>query len=408
MCAGDLCGYQSRRSAKSQILESRRPERKRDLEALPANSPGSCGSESIGVQEILSVPPTLEVPWALSHPRLAKKAAWVLCTGPSPQSSVHGNLEKLQRSTAIPPQKKCTHPNLLGQDPTDHQGGSRPAISIRDHPPRLPAQLSGLSTYRLWKQRIASGLSWRSAGDRVARRWAQRAAHNPLLPRGSRTVGAAAGPGRVGAHSELCALPALSSRLSARKARPPPTSPAGPRATRQWLECGAVPEPSLQSFCLNSSRVARVFDFSAFGTARGTCPTSLQAWVPPQLGGGGLRGLGGDWPGSPARLAPGSPAPGDAVSGSRAAFKKLNTIFGNPPVGILPPHTRHNTHSPPLLHSFLPRFLLLPLLPPTFQPIILPLQEKGVGEEKTKCLFLCPNLWALFGPALSDRPEPGS
>lgn len=147
MCAGDLCGYQSRRSAKSQILESRRPERKRDLEALPANSPGSCGSESIGVQEILSVPPTLEVPWALSHPRLAKKAAWVLCIGRSPQSSVHGNLEKLQRSTAIPPPKKMHTPKPFSSRPHGSPGGIQ---TCHKHPgPSAPPPCPALRTLNL-------------------------------------------------------------------------------------------------------------------------------------------------------------------------------------------------------------------------------------------------------------------
>lgn len=114
-----------------------------------------------------------------------------------------------------------------------------------------------------------------------------------------------------------------------------------------------------------------------------------------------LRGRGGDWVGTPARPAPGSSAPGDAVSGSRAAFKKLNTIFGNPPVGILPPHAAQYPLPSPF--SFLPP----PLPPPApssshpsaYNPS--PTRERD-REEKMKCLFLCPNLKALSGR--NERP----
>lgn len=82
----------------------------------------------------------------------------------------------------------------------------------------------------------------------------------------------------------------------------------------------------------------------------------------PQPGGGGC----GDWEGTgwvhpPARRL-GSSVPGDAVSGSRAVFKKLNTIFGNPPVGILPPHAAQYPLPSPF--SFLPP----PLPPPAPSP----------------------------------------
>lgn len=148
--------------------------------------------------------------------------------------------------------------------------------------------------------------------------------------------------------------------------------------------------------------MARVFDFSAVGTALGTCPASLQAWIPPTRR-RGVAGIGRDWPGSPARLAPGSPAPGDAVSGSRAAFKKLNTIFGNPPVGILPLHTRHNTHSPPPFHSFLP---LLP--PPAPSPSHLsvynpsPYKRKGSGRKDEVSVFVSQPLGSFW--ARKERP----
>lgn len=128
---------------------------------------------------------------------------------------------------------------------------------------------------------------------------------------------------------------------------------------------------------------------------------------PPHTEAGGC----GDWEGlagftrPPGAWVPGSG--GDAVSGSRAAFKKLNTIFGNPPVGILPLHTRHNTHSPPLFHSSLPRFLLLPLLPPTFQPIILPpYKRKGSGRNDEVSVFVSQPLGSFW--ARNERPPSAS
>lgn len=162
-----------------------------------------------------------------------------------------------------------------------------------------------------------------------------------------------------------------------------------------------VAQLSISPTCLNSPRVATVFDFSAFGRARGTCPASLRAdraaageALPPPPGGGGFGDREGTgWVRPPARPAPGSSAPGDAVSGSRAAFKKLNTIFGNPPVGMLPPHAAQYPLPSPF--SFLPP----PLPPPApssshpsaFNPF--PARERD-REEKMKCLFLCPNLRA--------------
>lgn len=118
-----------------------------------------------------------------------------------------------------PPFSKNAHSqtNLLDQDSAELRWD--PVLSIRDHPPRLPAQLSGLSTYQLsGRQHSASGLNWRSAGGVVARSWAQRTAQSLACRVPLR---AAAGPSGVGARSELCALPAPSSRLSPHKARPP-------------------------------------------------------------------------------------------------------------------------------------------------------------------------------------------
>lgn len=76
------------------------------------------------------------------------------------------------------PLQKCTHPNLLDQDPAEPRrdpvlqnasGTTRPAslLSFQD------SQLTGFG-----RQHRASGLGWRSAGSVVARRWAQRAAQS--------------------------------------------------------------------------------------------------------------------------------------------------------------------------------------------------------------------------------------
>lgn len=108
----------------------------------------------------------------------------------------------------------------------------------------------------------------------------------------------------------------------------------------------------------------------------------------PQPGGGGC----GHWEGTgwvhpPARRL-GSSAPGDAVSGSRAVFKKLNTIFGNPPVGILPPHAAQYPLPSPF--SFLPP----PLPPPAPSPSHpsaynpSPYKRKGSGRKDEVSVFV--------------------
>lgn len=236
----------------------------------------------------------------------------------------------------------------------------------------------------------------------MAWRWTQRAAQS--LACGEASPGCC-GPKRVEARSELRALPAPSSRLSAHKAAPPANRGA------RWAHGrpGTGWSTGLFPSCICNPCASILPEWRGFSISALSAQPSAPAQPPsrpgsPPHGGGGLRGLGGTGRVHPPAWRLGPRLRGDAVSGSRAAFKKLNTIFGNPPVGILPLHTRHNTHSPPLFHSFLPRFLLLPLLPPTFQPIILPPTRERGPEEKMKCLFLCPNLWALSGPAMSDRP----
>lgn len=118
----------------------------------------------------------------------------------------------------------------------------------------------------------------------------------------------------------------------------------------------------------------------------------------------GLWGRGGDWLGSPARPAPGSSAPGDAVSGVTSCFQKVEHNIRKP--------TRRNstpirgTIPTPSPFSFLPP----PLPPPAPSPSHpsaynpSPARERD-REEKMKRLFLCPNLRALSGPAVHDRPE---
>lgn len=102
-------------------------------------------------------------------------------------------------------------------------------------------------------------------------------------------------------------------------------------------------ELNLSPTCFNSPGVATVFDFSAFGRARGTCPASLRGR--PSSGRGrvaptrrrGLRGLGGDWLGSPARPAP-------WVLGSRGCSFGVTSCFQKVEHNIRKP-TRRN--SPP-------------------------------------------------------------
>lgn len=169
---------------------------------------------------------------------------------------------------------------------------------------------------------------------------------------------------------------------------------------------------SLSLTCLSSPRAATVFDFSAFGRARGTCPASCRRWP----GGGRERpgrpnpkaGGCGDWEGTgwvhpPARRL-GSSAPGDAVSGSRAVFKKVERSIRKPTLRNSPP-TRGTIPTP--LPFFIPSSPAssscpFPLPPSAYNPS--PTRERD-REEKMKCLFLCPNLRALSGPAVNDRPE---
>lgn len=207
---------------------------------------------------------------------------------------------------------------------------------------------------------------------------------------------AAAGPGGVGAHSELVALPAPSSRLSARKARLPPNWSAHERPGGGW-SAGLFP-----------SRVCNLFasvlpEWQGFSISALSAQPAAPAQPPSRPGFPPHSEAGdcGDWEGlagfarPPGAWVPGS---GGCSFGVTSCFQKVEHNIRKPTRRNSPPPTRHNTHSPPLFHSFLPRFLLLPLLPPTFQPIILPLLEKGVGKKRRSVCFCVPTFGLFLGP----------
>lgn len=126
-------------------------KKKRDLEALQANPLGFCGSESIRVRATLSVLRILEVPWTQFR-ALALPTPDQISLGPLHQllSTMLSEWEFGETpEDHSHPLQKCTQPQptLLDQDSAEPQWD--PVLCIRDHPPRLPAQLSGLSTYQL-------------------------------------------------------------------------------------------------------------------------------------------------------------------------------------------------------------------------------------------------------------------
>lgn len=155
--------------------------------------------------------------------------------------------------------------------------------------------------------------------------------------------------------------------------------------------------------------MAMIFDFSAFGRARGTCPASIR---------GGQRS-GGERPcrphpeagvaGTGRGLAGITRPPGARVLGSRGCSFGVTSCFQKVEHNIRKP-TRRNSPPPhaaqyplPSPFSFLLSLLPPPAPSPSHSSVYNPSPTRETDrEEKIKCLFLCPNLRVLSGPAAND------
>lgn len=151
----------------------------------------------------------------------------------------------------------------------------------------------------------------------------------------------AAGPGGVGAHSELVALPAPSSRLSARKARLPPNWSAHERPGGGW-SAGLFP-----------SRVCNLFasvlpEWQGFSISALSAQPAAPAQPPSRPGFPPHSEAGdcGDWEG----LAGFARPPGAWVPGSGGCSFGVTSCFQKVEHNIRKP-TRRNSPPPPPTHT---------------------------------------------------------